>query len=409
MSASDANSARRSGWGSKGVLIAGGLIVAMLLASWASQLLSRMPSIALLVNPYNAAALVIRAEAALDRSPPDLEEARRYAYAALRADPLAPGTHRTLSRIAVQAKENEATARYTQLAARFARDGDSQLMALQRAAAAGDYPEIAHRLDMLFRGQSTSIWVRISQVFGNAIAAPAFATALAAKLGENPPWRRVFLEQAFTHVASVDALIGFFNQLAAPSDAETRLFLERLVRDQRYEAAHALFMRMVPADRREETKLLYNSRFQHGVSNIPFDWVITRMPNTLIDVRRDGDRRTLRVAFFGGRTAFRNVNHLMALAPGSYVFSGVEQALSFDNPRGMRWRIFCTNAPDENIATTALLTGDIQQRPFNVPFTVPSNCPYQNLQLELAYRVALEQEATGSVAYSEMSVAVAPQ
>ncbi len=228
------------------MLIGGGLFVAILLASWASQVLSRKPSIALLVNPYNAASLIIRAEAALDRSPPDLDAARRYAYAALRADPLAPGIHRTLTRVAAQARENEAAERYTRLAARFARDGDSQLLALQRAAAANDFPEIAHRLDMLFRGQATSLWVRISQVFGNAISAPPFATALAAKLGENPPWRKVFLEQAFTHVTSVDALIGFYAQLPSPSPAETRLFLERLVRDQRYAAAHALFTDCCP-------------------------------------------------------------------------------------------------------------------------------------------------------------------
>ncbi len=91
------------------------------------------------------------------------------------------------------------------------------------------------------------------------------------------------------------------------------------------------------------------------------------------------------------------------------MFSGGEQAISFDNPRGMRWRIFCTNRPDENLGTSGLLAGNVPERRFSVAFTVPPDCPFQNLQLELAFRVALEQEATGSVVYSDLSVATAPQ
>ena len=409
MSASETPARPASRLGGIIVLGFGGLFVAILLASWASQSLSRRPTIALLLNPYNAAALVNRAEAALDADPPDIDAARRYAAAALRADPLAPRIHRTLARIASEANDVESANAMARLSARFARDGDAQFDAFRRALVANDFPEAAHRLDMIYRGQGSGIWIRIGQAFANIVADPRFATAIASKLGENPPWRMAFLEQIFTRATSVDALIQFYAQIPSPQDAETRLFLDRLVRDQRFDVAHSLFIRTLPAERLEEAGLLYNARFQYGVSNLPFDWVFTRMPNTLTELRRDRNRRLLRVSFFGGRTPFKNVNHLMALAPGAYIFSGAEQAQAFNNARGIRWRIYCTNAPDENIAATGLLVGDIPQRPFNVPFTVGPDCPFQNLQLELAYRVALEQEAAGSVAYSDLDVAAAPQ
>lgn len=385
------------------------IFVAYLLSIWASEIISSRPNVALLLNPYNATALITRAEAALEQDPPEVLLARRFAGAALRADPLAPGAHRALARTAAESDDEEAAEALTRLSARYARDGDAQLGMLQRALAAREFDKVVHRLDLIYRGQGEELWGRLGPAFANVVNEPQLAAALARKLGEGPPWRRSFLEQSFARAASVDALIQFYTLLPNPQDAETRLFLERLVREGRYDVAHALFVRMLPPERRQESGLLYNARFQYGVSNLPFDWVFTRMPNTLTKVRRDRSRRLLRVSFFGGRTPFKNVSHLLALAPGSYIFSGSEQALSLNNPRGMQWKIACTDKLEETIAATELLAGDVPLRPFAVSFDVAEQCPFQILQLELASRVALEQEATGTVVYTDLSVAPKPR
>lgn len=409
MSAVDSPSAGSTRWLLLLLLAVCGVVVTYLLAIWASAFLSRRPSIALVLNPHNPAALINRAEALFDADPPNLDGARRYAAAALQADPLNSRAHRILARIAADADDGQAADTLARLSARFARDGEAQFDVLKRAVAVENFNEAVHRLDMLYRGQPSALWTRIGQAFVGMIGNESFSESLARKLGENPPWRRSFLEQAFNRAGSVDGLIAFYSLLPTPSDAETRLFLERLVRERRYGAAHAIFVGLTPPERLGEIGLLYNARFQYGISNLPFDWVVTPMPNTLTELRRDRNRRLLRVSFFGGRTPFRNVNHLLALTPGSYTFSGTEQALSLNNPRGMRWRIFCTNTPDESLAATPLLVGDIAARPFAVDFKVGPNCLFQNLQLELAYRVALEQEATGSVVYSDLSVAQTSQ
>jgi hypothetical protein len=398
-----------SGHGNQVVLALTGLFIFCLMLVWASEALSRRPGIALLLNPWNVSALLNRADASLRQDPPNFEAARRYAERALRADPLAPGVHRALAQVAEEANDESAEAVFDWKAARYARDGNAQFAVLQRSLAIRDFEEAANRVDLLFRGQAQALWGRIAPALANTIAEPELALQLARKLGQNPPWRQVFLEHTFARSSSVDALLAFYAILPEPNDAETRLLLERLVREGAYDAAHQLFLRMIPSERLDEARLLYNSRFQYGVSNLPFDWVITRMPNTLTEVRRDRSRRLLRVSFFGGRTPYRNVNHLMALAAGKYVLSGNEQAIAFNNPRGMRWRIFCTAKPEENLGASGLLAGDTPQRPFQVSFTVPPNCPFQILQLELAFRVALEQEATGSVVYSDLAVAAAQQ
>ena len=389
------------------LLIAGGAFVLYLLTLAASDFLTRRPGVALALNPYNPAALLARADAALEQEPPDFAAARRYAAAALRADPLAPNVHRMLGRIAEEAEDDAKAPDLVRLSARFARDGDAQFRALQQSLDARDHADATHRLDLLFRGQGRSRWGRLGQAFANFVADPDLAAALARKLGEDPPWRLAYLEQIFARATDVDALVDFYARLPRPQEEETRYFAERLVNEGRLGAAHALFLTQLPPDRLAGAALLYNARFQYGVSNLPFDWVFSPMPNTLTELRRDRGRRVLRVTFFGGRTPYRNVNRLLALLPGDYVFSGTEQAQSLNNPRGMRWRIVCANQPGEVIGSTPLLTGDIPQRTFSAPFTVPEDCPFQLLQLELAFRVALETEATGSVSYSDLALAVA--
>jgi hypothetical protein len=386
-----------------------GVFVLYLLVLSLSEFASRRPGVALLLNPFNASALLLEAEASLNQDPPDLEGARRYAIRALQSDPLAPRTLRILARIAEEEKDDVAAARLMRLASRFARDGEAQIDLLGRSIAVGDFSEAVHRVDLLYRGQGHALWGRISQAFADAINEPAFAAAFSRKLGEDPPWRKVAVEQIFARAASVDALVSFYTQLPGPQEAETRWFMERLVREGRHGTAHAVFMSLLPPDRVSDAALLYNARFQYGVSNLPFDWVITSMPNTLTEIPRDRNRRLLRVTFFGGRTPYRNVNHLLALLPGDYVFSGTEQAISLNNPRGMRWRIACVDRPDQNLVTTDLLSGDIPPRPFSASFTVSEDCPFQVLQLELAFRVALEQEATGSVVYSDLALSLTSQ
>ncbi len=276
-----------------------GLVILYFLLVWASQALSQRPGIALILNPWNASALLNRADAALGQDPPDLAAARTFAERALRADPLAPGVHRILAIIAREADDRKSAATFDRLAGRFSRDGGAQFSMLQRALIDRDFEEAVKRVDLLFRGQSQGLWGQISQALANTIASPEFAAPLARKLGEDPPWRRAFLEQVFARAASVEALKAFYFILPSPRDPETRQLLERLVRGGRHDLAHDIFIRAIPADRHAEAKLLYNARFQYGVSNIPFDWVITEMPNTLTEVRRDRNRRSLVVSFFG--------------------------------------------------------------------------------------------------------------
>ena len=127
-------------------------------------------------------------------------------------------------------------------------------------------------------------------------------------------------------------------------DGEFRIYLERLVRERRFEEARAAFVERLPPERRGDVGLLYNANFEHGQSNLPFDWVISPSPAAIIAVRPVGGRNVLRVEFFGGRAPFANVSRLLMLPPGAYRFSGQEMAEDLRNERGLSWRISCGEA-----------------------------------------------------------------
>jgi len=359
-------------------------------------------------------ALLQRAQAAIAQEPPDFARARSDAAAALRADPLARDAHKTLAQVLAQQDEAAASAMW-RAAARFARDGEAQIVALQQALVVGDYAAAVDRVDILFRGQGQGQWTAVSQLLMPILQAPDILQPLTARLDERPPWRATFLGVAAARLQNLDTMRTVFlavdrrnNRL---TDDEARPLLDRLVAEGRLGDAYAIFLSRLPVGRLEAVGYLYNGDFRHPVTNLPFDWTLTRTRDALIEVRRSRAPNVppvLQVDFFGTRIPFRHVRHLLALPPGSWRFRGLEHAVALNNPRGLRWRLGCVGRPDA-LAQTNLLAGDVEWRPFAVDFDVPIVCPFQQLELELPARVALEMEISGRAAYMDMAIEPRPQ
>lgn len=350
-----------------------------------------------------------RAQAALAADPPEREQAAVDAAAALRADPLLRDGHKTLAQ-ALAGADPVASAALWAGAARFARDSEAQVVALQTALAAGDFAGAVDRIDRLFRGQGAGRWGAVSQALLAVLLAPEAVEPLAARLDERPPWREALLAVAAARLQDLDGMKAFFlavdrrpNRL---TDDEARPLLERLLTAGRYGDAYAIFLARLPAARIESMGYLYNGDFRHPVTNLPFDWVFTRTRDALIDVRRTWGAQlppVLRVDFFGSRIPFRHVSHLLALPPGAWRFRGLEHAVALNNPRGLRWRVACVGRT-EPLGETQLLSGDVEWRPFAMDFEVGPDCPFQWLELELPARVALEMDVSGGVAYMDLAI-----
>jgi hypothetical protein len=180
-------------------------------------------------------------------------------------------------------------------------------------------------------------------------------------------------------------------------------FLNRLVKEGLLDQAFLAWTKSLPADRLTNLEYLYNAHFQYPLTNQPFDWAFTPAQQALARAETENGRRILNVDFFGGRINFQNVSHLLALAPGSYRFSGLQRSENLRNERGLRWRLSCVSGAD--LGATELMTGENPWREFGVDFVVPSeNCPYQKLILELPARVALEAEIIGGASYTSLDI-----
>ena len=190
-----------------------------------------------------------------------------------------------------------------------------------------------------------------------------------------------------------------------PTERELQLVLNKLIDGGMFDEAHDIWIRSLPPERREEADLLYNQSFRYQLTNLPFDWVITPVPNAAVRFDNQAGAQVMNVDFFGGRVNFEHVSHLLNLAPGSYRFQGRERAQALQNERGLQWRIACADGEGENLGTTDPLNGDTAWRPFAAEFTVPTGkCFYQYLVLELRARAALETEVVGSVSYADLDL-----
>ena len=80
----------------------------------------------------------------------------------------------------------------------------------------------------------------------------------------------------------ISALTYLFAELQAdepgPTEGELQVLLSRLTDAGMFDEAHDIWLRSLPADRREEADLLYNQEFRYPRTNLPFDWVIHPSP-----------------------------------------------------------------------------------------------------------------------------------
>lgn len=397
----------KTGW-LRAALVTGVAVIWLRLVTIAlSQVLTTSnPDLAIRLYGGNSIALVTRAERALAQQPPDFVAARADAEKALRADPLSPRAHRILATIA-EAEGLPADLLWD-IALKSLRDTTAQARSFALAAQAKDWESAFSRLDLVYRTQPTS-WAAINRAVVQMMSDPDFTAGLGRWLARNPAWRENFMGQAIREAPDPGPLAALIDALRGDGglrEVEFRAYLNRLVNSRQYDVAHRIFLEHLSPDLRNEARLFYNANFEHGQSNLPFDWVIERSQSALIAIRSENGRNVLKVDFFGGQAPFRNVSHLLVLSPGSYRFSGEEQARDLRNEIGLSWRLYCVGKEGGPIASTPNLRGDVDWRAFTVDIQVPDEgCPVQNIVLEIPARFASQQEASGGASFASFSLA----
>jgi tetratricopeptide (TPR) repeat protein len=366
------------------------------------------PALAIVIDPTQASARVAVSERLMADS--KITDAIVGGREALRHNPLLPEALTLLARASEQEGDIDRATQLMNLATRVnLRDLRSQLWLLDQDLRGGRVNLALNRIDLLLRGQFPQAIGPLVPALAPILIREPYRLGYVKLLRTNPRWREVWFVDLLRRSDDLSALTYLFAELQAdepgPTEGELQVLLSRLTDAGMFDEAHDIWLRSLPADRREEADLLYNQEFRYPLTNLPFDWVIQPVSNAMIDVGTQNGARAVNVDFFGGRVKFEHVSHLLNLAPGPYRFQGRERSQDLQNERGLRWRIACVGDDAETLGATDLVNGDTPWRTFVVDFMVPTGkCPYQKLVLELPARAALETEVVGRVSYADLDL-----
>jgi tetratricopeptide (TPR) repeat protein len=366
------------------------------------------PALSIVIDPTQASARVAVSERLMANS--KTTEAIIGAREALRYNPLLPEALTLLARSSEQEGNIDRATQLMNLATRVnLRDLRSQLWLLVQDLRGGRVNLALNRIDVLLRGQFPQAIGPIAAALPQILTHEPYRLGYVKLLRTNPRWREVWFVDLLRRSDDLSALTYLFAELQAdepgPTEGELQVLLSRLTDAGMFDEAHDIWVRSLPADRREEADLLYNEEFRYPLTNLPFDWVIQPVSNAMVRVGTQNGAGTINVDFVGGRVKFEHVSHLLNLAPGPYRFQGRERSQDLQNERGLRWRIACVGDDAETLGTTDLVSGDTPWRTFAVDVVVATGkCPYQKLVLELPARAALETEVVGRVSYADLDL-----
>ncbi|PPD41661.1 MAG: hypothetical protein CTY15_13185 [Methylocystis sp.] len=281
------------------------------------------------------------------------------------------------------------------------------------AARTANAADMLTELDILLRGRPSLGPKFVPSVLALLAARPEAEAGLVNLLAASPIWRSPFLFYLCTQPGDSDRLLRIFNRLrqtaAPPAMSEVGPLIDRLLAEQKVDQAYLLWVDSLPAERLTKLGLLYNHDFEYPLTGLPFDWRFVAAKGVAITVEGEEKRRKLNVEFQGGRVQFRNVSHLLVLAPGKYALNGVSQTEGLENARGLRWRLYCV-ASTTVLAETSVVKGTTAPKRFRNEFVVPdAGCELQNLVLEIPSRIASEEQVSGMASYSDLGIeSVAP-
>ena len=335
----------------------------------------------------------------------DWAEVRRLARRALHANPLEA---RALVLLAFAAKaegdEHRAASLISLAGARTLRDPMSHLWLFELRLKENDFAAALEHADVILRVRPQLRETLLPYLMALAVV-PDSRGSIIEMLETDPPWRGWFLNAFSQQATDPTDPTPLYSALQVgprpPTNAELRPHIDRLIKAGRFEHALVVWMRSLAPEQAADIDYLYNGSFAHPITNLPFDWMIGRVRGAEIGIAASpmGDGKALRVQFGKGRVPFKHVQKLMVLPPGAYELSGNAMAADLRNERGLQWSLACAEGQRQVLASTVRITGTVRAE-IATPFSVPANgCRAQWLQLELAARIAPEQDVDGGTAW----------
>jgi tetratricopeptide (TPR) repeat protein len=373
------------------------------------------PERALRWRPDHPQALIRAAEHALDKLG-DLDRASALARRAATANPLDGRPYRILGAVAEQRGDSARAARLYTLAVRHSpRDLPSLAWLMRHQLLAGHVDEGLTYLDAQLRVRP-SLATTLFPTLIAALDASGGQLPVAATLASHPPWRTDFLAHLASDARSADAISAVFEQLAATPGGlaknERSAYVERLIRDRRWQQARRVWTAGLPAEQRPTDELVFNGGFEQPAGGDGFDWRVDRIPGASVELLAGpgvSGSRALYVEFHNRRVPFAHVRQLLTLAPGHYRLTARYRLDGLRNERGLTWTLLCAESPSVRLGSSQRLTGSSPWSTLELDFDVPTeHCGAQWLRLELAARIPAETQIDGRAWFDDVAIQPLP-
>jgi hypothetical protein len=274
-----------------------------------------------------------------------------------------------------------------------------------------DFLDVVEKSEVLLRTGS-NLTPEAMSYLSELAASPEGRAALVPALAQQPIWRRSFFDALPNVVQLADTPYELMSALKdAGSDlaaSELAPYLNALVRENLVSYAHDIWVQLRPNGDRQPATLLNNAAFANDPSGLPFDWIIERGANVMVEFTPLGDKdrsRSVRFSFGAGRVQFPELSQVIILAPGRYQFSGEFEGM-IRARRGLRWEIHCWKGKE--LAKTEMVYGlpTAPWQPFGLDIEIPDrdDCRSQQLRLFHDARSASEQLISGQASFRSLSL-----
>jgi hypothetical protein len=365
------------------------------------------PDVALSLRPLDGGALAARANVqwAQAAQTGKLLDQTKAAQAALKDSPLLPAALRLIGYEADRASNRSLPEKLNFLAARVSRrESGAQFWLMEAAVARNDVKAVLSHYDVLLRTNSGAR-EQLFQLLATGLSDPEIRDAFVPYVRKAPNWLIGFVDFAAGSSPAPDALSYALRQAGGlpktdyARNVESGLLIQ-LLSKQKFAEARAFYLTLQGA----KGQVTVSSAFSASGTEprfAPMTWQLERGANIGAVLAGSEKAHELRVFAMSGESGLAAHKYLY-LNPGSYSFAPrYKVTVNSANARAS-WAIRCmTSAEAPMIYQYDMIRSARAVAPAG-NFTVPSNCPVQRLDLNLAggddtggLEMAISQAAIG--------------
>lgn len=233
------------------------------------------------------------------------------------------------------------------------------------------------------------------------------------EFAKNPPlwWTGFFNYLANSADVSLDTLAHLHRlrqQAGTIPVNEVSVYLGRLIKENQWEQAHAVWLASLPPEAQSLAKTLYDGGFEGEIHNTGFDWFFH--PTKQVSIKPDitfgmDGNKALSIQFNGGQHMnFQHVEQRLVLQPSAYRLSLRYRTDNFRTTKGLQWRLRC-QTDQRLLGESPPILESHKWAAMELDFVVPANnCTAQLLRLEAASSYAHEQIFSGKVWFDTLQI-----